>query len=203
MLQGQFSRIWKMSDAFSNKRIDLTSNSCRGFSKNVLTDDKLQLSNWLCPSLWICRYSFLWSWVINRSPQSWGMLWGSSSSQCPSLMNPRVISKSFPMTTNRGTCLIATKVPSSDILPSLVPVKSWQRAAFRLHMESPPPISQSPHFLICDIWQWNESVECISDNHLLLANWIVPLLLIPPPEVLLAWMTVPFFMLALTCSCSY
>lgn len=90
-----------------------------------------------------------------------------------------------------------------DILPYLVPVKSWQRAAFRLHMESPPPISQSPHFLICDIWQWNESLECISGNHLLLANWIVPLLLIPPSEVLLAWMTVPFFMLALTCSCSY
>lgn len=150
VIQGQFSRVWKMSDAFSNQRTDLTSNSCRGFSKNVLIDDELQLSNWLCPSLWICRYSFLWSWVINRSPRSWWMLWGSSSSQCSSLMNPRVISKSFPMITNRGTCLIATKVPSSDILPYLVPVKSWQRTAFRLHMESPPP--HFPKFTFSYLW---------------------------------------------------
>lgn len=148
VIQGQFSRVWKMSDAFSNQRTDLTSNSCRGFSKNVLIDDELQLSNWLCPSLWICRYSFLWSWVINRSPRAWWMLWGSSSSQCSSLMNPRVISKSFPMITNRGTCLIATKVPSSDILPYLVPVKSWQRTAFRLHMESPPPPFPKVHIFL-------------------------------------------------------
>lgn len=125
---------------------------------------------------------------VPSAPPSWTPEWSASH---------------FPWPTNRGTCLIATKVPSSDILPYLVPVKSWQRTAFRLHMESPPPISQSSHFLICDIWQWNESLECISGNHLLLANWIVPVLLIPPSEVCLAWMAVPPFLLALTCSCSY